>query len=368
VKGPVCALIAGLAAAVLVACGPSTEEIASQTASAKTAIAAAWTDTPTATTIPTAASTATATSMATITPTFTPTPTVTPTPIAGIDTPITFTTGGPGSPTASLMVVGVTTTDMYCSSGACGGPQGPDDTLLVITIQTAAADLESVLGSFIEVFDEQGRNSEPVSSSYRMDSDLVIIEWLFQVAKDAQSFTLHLPDGQVIDLAPLLGETPAATPSSGELPGYIDVVDFTTTLNGELLEAVFTLRELPHFITINRPGVPLDYCEYSWCALVFLDGTGDATQDPDYQLCAMRFVFDGTASEMGPIASLMQVNVWKHDADGYNSPVDVEATIEVDARSNTITLRGTIPGITEDALVLFSTYDYLWGEDSSDQS
>lgn len=68
-------LLAGLIGclAVLTACGPSPETIATQTAQAATSTAAAWTPTPTPTITPTA--TPTATSTPTLTPTLSPTPT-----------------------------------------------------------------------------------------------------------------------------------------------------------------------------------------------------------------------------------------------------------------------------------------------------
>lgn len=62
---------------LLVGCGQSAEKVATQTATAATAIAAAWTKTP----IPT--STHTPTSTPTMTPTSTMTPTITPTPLGG---------------------------------------------------------------------------------------------------------------------------------------------------------------------------------------------------------------------------------------------------------------------------------------------
>lgn len=64
----------------LSACAPSPEQIAAQTATAQTAIAASWSPTPSSTTAPTHTSTATATS--TPTPTFTPKPSQTFTPTA----------------------------------------------------------------------------------------------------------------------------------------------------------------------------------------------------------------------------------------------------------------------------------------------
>ena len=63
---------------ILTACGPSPEEIAAQTATAQTAVAAAWTETPTITASPTATQTNTPEPTATNTPTITTTPTMTP--------------------------------------------------------------------------------------------------------------------------------------------------------------------------------------------------------------------------------------------------------------------------------------------------
>ncbi len=97
----------GLALAWLVsACGPTPEQIAAQTATAETAIAAAWTPTPTSTPTPTDTSTPTATATATATntprPTHTPRPTNTRRPTATPTTRVARPTnsGGPSATAA----------------------------------------------------------------------------------------------------------------------------------------------------------------------------------------------------------------------------------------------------------------------------
>lgn len=97
----------GLIVAVLLSgCGPTPEQIAAQTATAQTAVAAvqsataaAWTRTPTAT--PSATATATATATGTSTPTATATRTATSTP-AATDTPTATRTLPPPPPTSTF--------------------------------------------------------------------------------------------------------------------------------------------------------------------------------------------------------------------------------------------------------------------------
>lgn len=149
------------------------------------------------------------------------------------------------------------------------------------------------------------------------------------------------------------------TPAAGELPGYIDVVDFATSLDGETLEAIFTLRELPASITVNRMGVPVNKLEYSWCVEV-------PTGSGDYEMCAMHFVASPDTPTAGPITGSTQVNIWKHESTMSVLSVVDDADIEVDYQARTITLRGTIPGITGSSPIRFTTFDYFGGSDSSD--
>ena len=105
----------------LMACSPSADQIASQTATAQTAIAAKWTDTPTPT--------ATATATATMTPTVTPLPMPTPEGISAdwsllvfdtFDQPsMTFPGGMPG-PMTILLVDGKSVWKMASSRNVTG--------------------------------------------------------------------------------------------------------------------------------------------------------------------------------------------------------------------------------------------------------
>lgn len=351
----------------MTACGPSVADLATQTADVQTAIATVWTKTPTVTQTPTA----TATAINTNTPTFTPspTPTITPTPIPGIDVPIACVCRPPDcpyfagydKPPASILITAAQITDEYRQGGSViETAGGPNSELLVLTIQTTSTDLAALTGYLVlAVFDEQGRKGTLGSSITPLSetTGTVLSTWIYQVEKGGNSFEAQCPDGQTIDLGSLLdmadtaAPTVVGTPAAGELPGYIDVVDFATSLEGETLEAIFTLRELPASITVNRMGVPLNRLEYSWCVEI---------EGGVYEMCAMHFVFSPDTPTTGPIANLMQVNTWE------NRSLMGDADIEVDYQARTITLRGTIPGITGSSSIGFKTYDYFGGSDSSD--
>lgn len=60
---------------------------------------------------------------------------------------------------------------------------------------------------------------------------------------------------------------------------------------------------------------------------------------------------------MQPISQGVQVNTWKANESGGMSYLGV-ASIIVSDQANTITLSGTIPGISTNSNIYFSTFDY----------
>jgi WD40 repeat protein len=138
---------------------------------------------------------------------------------------------------------------------------------------------------------------------------------------------------------------------------YIDVIGFTASLEGETLTAIFELRELPPELTFNRDDMPKDksYLEYWWGVEVYLSPDHE---DYDYKINAY-YVVSNEPAFAGPIEDIVQVRVLQYEGEGSSTYMDVPASIEVDYENNTITLRGAIPGITEDAVFSFQTHDHL---------
>jgi hypothetical protein len=137
-----------------------------------------------------------------------------------------------------------------------------------------------------------------------------------------------------------------------------------STLSGETLQVTFDLRDVPSELTFNRVGVPEDSMEYQWSVYVDVDNnpqTGcpwENLEGAEYCLGAMNFVFSPDTPVTQPIPYGVQVNTWEYDSeDDHMSHLD-NASIEVDAESDTMTLTGDIPGITTESRLFFVTYDY----------
>lgn len=142
--------------------------------------------------------TLTPTSTSTLTPTPTPTPTLTPTPIPGIQVPV--------------RVDGI---DVQVLSATLGAdlPQGyqlkPGYTI-VLELEISFTGIESMDDPFLdEIFVvDENKNESPVTvftftikgGKFVFDKTILY----FGVKEDAHVFSLYLPDGQMIDLTPIL--------------------------------------------------------------------------------------------------------------------------------------------------------------------
>ena len=169
------------------------------------------------------------------------------------------------------------------------------------------------------------------------------------------------PDGAIF--------TPGQTvfdDSSDELAAHIDIIEVTTTLAGETLTVVFHLRDVPETLTFDRTGVPDHVLEYMWEVSIDVDndrGTGPGGFD--YTLSANYFVHplarDGNMVAPLTQPGFVEAKIWGQDWEGDKVlRILAEASIEVSADDNTITLSGEIPGISAASPLKFETYDYLW--------
>jgi hypothetical protein len=152
-------------------------------------------------------------------------------------------------------------------------------------------------------------------------------------------------------------------PSGDTSAAHIDVLVFSSSLEGETLVVTFQLRDVPPSLTFNKNGVAENDVEYSWKVDVDLDNNAQTgnSQGMEYRLSATHFVFEPDATVTEPIEREVQVNTWIYEGESYK--YYEKATIEVDAQADTITLRGTIPGITTASRLYFETFDKLVGYD-----
>ena len=154
---------------------------------------------------------------------------------------------------------------------------------------------------------------------------------------------------------------------SDTLPAYMDIIEVSTTLDGETLAVVFHLRDLPETLEFNREGVRADMLEYVWSVSIDVDndrGTGGYLGD-EYSMSASRFRHSSFSDEgiHLPIEEVVQVDIWKMDPYGLGAASLSRASIEVSSEENTITLVGDIPGITSASRLEFEAYDILHGHE-----
>ena len=152
---------------------------------------------------------------------------------------------------------------------------------------------------------------------------------------------------------------------SETLPGYIDLVSVSSSLEGEMLSVTFEVAELPSELTFDRSGMRKDVLEYSWTASVVID---EEDEQYSYELQATHFVYttDANRDRVIPIAVVgqLQADVWENDIVELFSMAISDASLEVSPTDNTLTLSGRIPGITEKSRLYFGAYDFLLGNDA----
>ena len=160
------------------------------------------------------------------------------------------------------------------------------------------------------------------------------------------------------------GQT-VADESGDAKQGYVDIIEVSSSLSGETLTVVFHLRDVPETLTFNRSGIRENMMEYSWEALINVDNdmeNGDGGYD--YLLSAyhiVRLADKGNNSEV-TIEDQAKASIWTMEPGRIMAQED--AGLEVSAEADTITLTGTVPGITSESRLSFRTYDYGLAHDS----
>ena len=160
------------------------------------------------------------------------------------------------------------------------------------------------------------------------------------------------------------GQT-VADESGDATQGHIDITEVSASLSGETLTVVFHLRDVPETLTFNRTGILENRMEYSWEAVIDVDNNmenGDGGFD--YLLSAYHIVpltEKGGNSEV-PIGDQAKASIWTMEPGSIMTLED--ASLEVSAEEDTITLTGDIPGITSESRLSFRTNDYSHDFDS----
>jgi hypothetical protein len=152
------------------------------------------------------------------------------------------------------------------------------------------------------------------------------------------------------------------------LPGYGDIVQVSTTLEGETLTVIFRLKNLPAEIAINQAGHEDGQFEYDWGVAIDKDNNPET----GWSAPAGRKAFEARleavhikmgAEKTGDIESLFldKVQTWEREPSSGSSNFGC-GSISVNLEQNTITLSGTFSDIPEDAYLVF----YAMGEGSMD--
>jgi hypothetical protein len=90
--------------------------------------------------------------------------------------------------------------------GSVYRPSAQHDELLIVAGEVTGS-VDAVQDWEVSITDSGGRTDDPgVTTTTATEGESSgEVEWVFVVARTAQSFTLNLPDGEAIDLTPLLG-------------------------------------------------------------------------------------------------------------------------------------------------------------------
>ena len=146
---------------------------------------------------------------------------------------------------------------------------------------------------------------------------------------------------------------------------HIDITGIDSSLSGEKLKVVFHLRDLPESLTFNRTGIQKGMMEYRWEVQIDVDndrntGFGGGFE---YLLSAHHIAFLSESGEnvIAPVSFRLESNVWRIGSRSYVT--FGESSYIASAEADTITLLGTIPGITADSRLVFVTTDVMWGGD-----
>lgn len=170
----------------------------------------------------------------------------------------------------------------------------------------------------------------------------------------------------VVDYLEVLPGQSANDPVANNIPAYVDMTRVESNLDGEVLTAVFHLRETPEELEVNRKGVDHMSPEYMWMIHIDTDGV----DEPEFERYEYTF---GAFSNLNPgraypqttsrlFEDEIQIILWEHQRDHFID-VSVDPQLIVSHDDNTLTLVSEVPGITSESVLMFETFDTLLGHD-----
>lgn len=179
------------------------------------------------------------------------------------------------------------------------------------------------------------------------------------------------PGGYLHMLAGQSANDPVAT----DLPGYVDIVKAESILDGETLTATFYLRDVPETMNFSRKGMYHTGFEYTYAVHISTEGEPLLSQfDADYTLVSFYTAYSPqkSAGDTTPITDQFQnvarTVLWENEYREeeitiYFHTASTDIELAVSPERNTLTLTGEIPGITEESTIMFTTEDFLSGQD-----
>jgi len=146
---------------------------------------------------------------------------------------------------------------------------------------------------------------------------------------------------------------------------HIDITGIDSSLSGEKLKVVFHLRDLPENLTVNRTGIQKGMMEYMWQVQIDVDNDRNTGFGGGFEYLLSAYHSDfGLESERNlitPVSYGLRSDVWRVGSRRY--VIFGESSYIASAEADTISLFGTIPGITADSRLVFVTTDVMRGED-----
>lgn len=172
------------------------------------------------------------------------------------------------------------------------------------------------------------------------------------------SVTDDVSDVQVMSLA--MSDEPVDADNA-----HIDITGIDSSLSGEKLTVVFHLRDLPESLTFNRTGIQKGMMEYRWAVQIDVDNDRNTGFGGGFEFLLsayhIAFLFESRENHVAPVSYGLRSDVWRIDSRSFTA--FGESSYIASAEADTVTLRGTIPGITAASRLVFVTDDVLRGED-----
>ena len=176
----------------------------------------------------------------------------------------------------------------------------------------------------------------------------------------------NAPASRCTDDEPTVTPGNSATDDTSDVSAaYLDISKISASLLGEVLTVMFRFRDIPETLTFNKTGTSANTMEYSWEVSVDADNdpeTGDGGFE--YLLSAYHIVPPAQEEDNteAPIEEVAKASVWnKRPGGGIRSFRG--ANLEVSAETDTMILRGRVPGITPASRLSFRTHEDLGESD-----